>query len=677
LGLLEEGENVQFFQHYSTQASLNLGGDFALCENETRTIQPYVRGEGLTYRWSDGTTEPTLEVSAPGNYWVEVTNSFGCVLRDAVTVTGLASPPQVALPDTLIYCEGTPLTVQAPDKYLGYRWNEGAGKDSTFTVTDTGYVRLDVLNKAGCTATDSVYVGLRLPPVLDLGRDTALCPGDTLRLDAAVGEPASYLWNTGSADSSLLVVDSTGTYEVQVAVDNCVLQDAVEVLYYPKLPEPILTGSGVVCPGVVGVPYGIANREGSTYAWEVQGGAFQIPSGPDTLILVDWGASNSSASVAVQETTENGCVVEKARLPVRIQVALEPDTPRGEALVCANDSVQVYTTSFTPGSVYNWQLAEGGRILAGQGTSEVTVLWEQEGQWPLWVGESSITVDTVCDGASDTLRVAVYRDSATLDLAYVTRLGPESQGVEISIRSTNMPDTTILRLFRRPSGGPWQQVLEPGSQTGLLVDAPGLVPPVWEYESRQLNGCNQWVRSPTHTTLAMAQDTATSLATSTQLYWNPYREWPGGVVRYLLYRQLDQEPTYQLYTEIPGSDTAYLYSAGAEGFLHRFYVVAEGAVPQQRSLSLGVTATFENPLRFPTVFTPNADGFNDTYVIDNAPLYTPNSLTVVNRHGEVVFSQTDYDNTWNGGNLPEGVYYFLFESPGTNQPVKGVITLLR
>ncbi len=52
-------------------------------------------------------------------------------------------------------------------------------------------------------------------PTVNLPNDTLLCTGDSLFIDARQGFEASYLWSTGSNDSTL-TVGTTGTYWVEV-----------------------------------------------------------------------------------------------------------------------------------------------------------------------------------------------------------------------------------------------------------------------------------------------------------------------------------------------------------------------------------------------------------------------------------------------------------------------------
>lgn len=64
------------------------------------------------------------------------------------------------------------------------------------------------------------------------------------------------------------------------------------------------------------------------------------------------------------------------------------------------------------------------------------------------------------------------------------------------------------------------------------------------------------------------------------------------------------------------------------------------------------------------VFTPNGDGINDTYEIPNLDRYISNQFIVFNRWGERVFEAKNYHNEWDGGNLPDGVYFYILKCQG-------------
>lgn len=61
----------------------------------------------------------------------------------------------------------------------------------------------------------------------------------------------------------------------------------------------------------------------------------------------------------------------------------------------------------------------------------------------------------------------------------------------------------------------------------------------------------------------------------------------------------------------------------------------------------------------PNVMTPNNDGINDLLVFDGLQYHPNSQLYVYNRWGNLVFSDPDYQNNWDGGSLSDGLYYYV------------------
>jgi gliding motility-associated-like protein len=70
-------------------------------------------------------------------------------------------------------------------------------------------------------------------PVVDLGPDRSICPGQTTTFDAGSGF-SSYLWSTG-ATSRTITVSMAGAYSVTVTQGGCSASDSVKVSLYPFL----------------------------------------------------------------------------------------------------------------------------------------------------------------------------------------------------------------------------------------------------------------------------------------------------------------------------------------------------------------------------------------------------------------------------------------------------------
>jgi len=94
-----------------------------------------------------------------------------------------------------------------------------------------------------------------------------------------------------------------------------------------------------------------------------------------------------------------------------------------------------------------------------------------------------------------------------------------------------------------------------------------------------------------------------------------------------------------------------------------------------------VVVTVVPGIKFSDGITPNNDGFNDTWIIDNLSLYPENTVEVFNRWGESLFYSQGYDNPWDGRfkgkDLPVGTYYYVIDLKNGEAPLTGPITIVR
>ncbi|MBB5439670.1 gliding motility-associated-like protein [Pedobacter sp. AK017] len=81
------------------------------------------------------------------------------------------------------------------------------------------------------------------------------------------------------------------------------------------------------------------------------------------------------------------------------------------------------------------------------------------------------------------------------------------------------------------------------------------------------------------------------------------------------------------------------------------------------------------------ILSPNGDGVNDKWVVDNIDFYPNNEVKIFERTGRLMYSKKAYDNSWegtlNGVPLAEGTYYYIINF-GTSRPsLSGFITITR
>lgn len=127
-----------------------------------------------------------------------------------------------------------------------------------------------------------------------------------------------------------------------------------------------------------------------------------------------------------------------------------------------------------------------------------------------------------------------------------------------------------------------------------------------------------------------------------------------------------------------------LSSGGFETGGYTVSIVTD-ACQTEISFDIDLESEEECRLKFYSGITPNDDGDNDYWHIDNIDLerYAGNSVNIFNRWGSVVWSGENYNNEtmrWegqgrNGGNLPDGTYFYVVEVNDNTH--KGYIELTR
>ncbi|HMI03380.1 MAG TPA: gliding motility-associated C-terminal domain-containing protein [Pedobacter sp.] len=81
------------------------------------------------------------------------------------------------------------------------------------------------------------------------------------------------------------------------------------------------------------------------------------------------------------------------------------------------------------------------------------------------------------------------------------------------------------------------------------------------------------------------------------------------------------------------------------------------------------------------IMSPNGDGINDKWVIDNIDLYPNNEVKVFDKAGRFIYGKKGYDNSWegtlNGVPLAEGTYYYIIDFGTSRLRFRGFITITR
>lgn len=248
---------------------------------------------GVSYRWSTGATTQKVTINnASGSYWVEVTGIDGKVLRDDFRVI-ISGGPQVNLGPDIIKCAAPfapAITLDAGNPGMTYLWSTGQTSQKIL-ITQPGTYAVRVTDATGCWATDTLVAKTGGSFTVDLGKDTSICEGQSVKLSLGSTVYPNYLWSDGSSASSI-TVNTTNKYWVRVAdAQGCVSSDTILVTVNP-LPVVELGPDHEFCIGNSVVLD--AGNPGMTYLWST---------GETTQKIT----RSSSGKITVRITDQNKC----------------------------------------------------------------------------------------------------------------------------------------------------------------------------------------------------------------------------------------------------------------------------------------------------------------------------------------------------------------------------------
>lgn len=287
---------------------------------------------------------------------VTMTSSLSCAVPStAVAVyevvfgsieTGLAG-------DTAV-CAGSELTLSA-DPGFTYSWTPTAGLDDptsanpTATVTEAVTYVLEISDEFGCTATDSIAVGILDDPEL-LSSDTLACPGSLVQLQATPG--GTYSWSPAAGLDDPAVFNPIATVEESITYtltatgpEGCTLVDSVRIDAF-SLPVITLWTDTLLCADDCIEFTPSVNAEIQSAVWTPGAGL----SDPDILNPTFCAAQAETFTLTV--TDLNGC---EASHSVAVNLHPLPETP-----AITFDGTALATD---PGSAYQWFL--NGELIDG------------------------------------------------------------------------------------------------------------------------------------------------------------------------------------------------------------------------------------------------------------------------------------------------------------------------
>ncbi len=236
----------------------DLGPDTSLCEGQELRINGNTLS-GSTYLWSTGAQSDAITVSSTGVYRLTALLN-GCRFERERVIT-FKPLPQLELGPTIEKCQGEKVLLDATFPGAVYRWQDGNTSAKIETSNSGTFKVVSTLN--GCSRLDSVEVRFKPLPVFSLGKDTTLCEGEILTLQANI-PGAGYRWNNGNTNA-ILPVSTPGLFWLEATLNGCTYRDSLQASF-TFLPVNRLGADRTICQGQTATLDASVN--GATYLWQ-------------------------------------------------------------------------------------------------------------------------------------------------------------------------------------------------------------------------------------------------------------------------------------------------------------------------------------------------------------------------------------------------------------------------
>lgn len=226
--------------HYDTikvrpsPKNFNYPSSNIICGNGSITWNTQLSKTENQFQWQDNSTDSLLIINIPGQYFVTVTDTFGCVYNsNTVTISQDNFTSSVSLGPDVSLCAGNSITLtNGASPSLTYTWSNGSTNDSLI-VTTGGQYFVVVTNTNNCVARDTINVTIQgLAPVANFSasigcQNTAVSftnlssppSGNTITASNwDFGDTTSGTFNTSIVNNPFHTFSDTGTYTVRLNV---------------------------------------------------------------------------------------------------------------------------------------------------------------------------------------------------------------------------------------------------------------------------------------------------------------------------------------------------------------------------------------------------------------------------------------------------------------------------
>ena len=213
--------------------TIDLGEDILLCEGAAMLSV----SENFSHiLWNTGDTDFAISISQSGVYTVTVTDEFGCMNSDTISVQ-IKPKLVVDLGDDIFTCN-TSVVLRTTEKWSSYLWSDGS-TNPTLRVNQSGTYYLTVTDQDDCTGTDSIQVEFIKYPTVEIESITEDFCSNYMAELVAITDAEHLKWNTGDITPTIIAT-VPGIYSVTATNKNCsstaryTIENCDLKLYFPN-----------------------------------------------------------------------------------------------------------------------------------------------------------------------------------------------------------------------------------------------------------------------------------------------------------------------------------------------------------------------------------------------------------------------------------------------------------
>lgn len=356
----DESTIVENYFYNKYAPPVNLGANInhlnSFCNDSLYAGSIYV-----DYLWSTGQTTRSIGVNSSGKVWVRVTDYFGRVSSDTISI--VKSIPYVNPLNQTILCNGSTLiwNTNLPKNQFTFQWQNNS-TDSILNITQAGNYYVKITDSYNCSNTTNTITVTQdnFSAIASLGPDNSVCAGNAITLTSGANPTNTYLWNDGSTTPSLTIT-TTGQYSVVVTnTNNCVARDTINITILGQAPVANFSSTlgcknnQINFTNLSIPPMGniISNSE-----WNFG----NLPSPSTSTLTNSFHTYSDTGSYTVKLTvfTDSGC---KETITKTIHIAPTPSVNFSAGVSCQKDSTAFSNQSISsPGysiTAYNWNFGD-------------------------------------------------------------------------------------------------------------------------------------------------------------------------------------------------------------------------------------------------------------------------------------------------------------------------------